>query len=505
MTIRDILNVLFRRWLVILAFFLTTILGGFAGLKYIAPTYEAKARLLVRIGSEDIYMPALRSSQFRAPVVSVVREEQLRSEANILSDGDLARKVVEKLTPQVLFPGIDANHPWYTPKGVLQLLNEIYRGLEDYFFKASANRTLEDRAVVSFQNAIKAEAVKSSNLLEVSFRNKSPQAASEGLNALVNLYLTERVRIFQREQAGFYSTQLANLNQQMREAETAIEAFRSKGNIVDLDKQRLAQIDSLNDVRKRIDENRVAFALIERRNQILKLQLNSQPTTTQVGGAESANSFTISELNKHLAEIQRSELEIGQNYSESDPRLISLREQRRMIESLLDDQQKKRYSSSQQGINPLNARIRDDLLRSEAELGGLGQARLNLTKLEREITGRLGNFNELDSGDKQLSQRIQMLRDSRQLYLEKAEEARLAEAQALARNGNVSVVSYASPPTSPVSPKLWLVLIGVFAGGLIGSITLAFALEWLDDSLKSESDVRRYLGLPLLAKVSQLQ
>jgi polysaccharide biosynthesis protein PslE len=505
MTTRDVMNVLFKRKLLILIFFLATLGGGFAGLKLISPTYEATARLLVRIGNEDIYMPAFRSSQVRTPVMSVVREEQLRSEANILTDGDLAKKVVNNLTAPVLFPGIDARHPWYTPKGLIQTFNEAYRELEDYFFPLSAQRTLEDRAVSAFQRALKAEAVKSSNLIEVSFRNKSPDAAAQGVNSLVKLYLTERVRIFQREQTGFFTGQLADLNNQVRSAESAIETFRVKGNILDLDKQRLAQVDSLNDVRKRIDENRVNRGQIERKIQILKQQFGTEPATTQTGGAETSNSFAISELSKQLAEIQRNELDISQNYSENDPRLNSLREQRRMVQALLDEQQKRRYSSSQQGINPLNARIRDDLLQAEAELAGLAQVGANLASLEREVMRRLGDFNKQEAGDKQLAQKIQVLRDTRQLYLEKAEESRLASAQAEARYGNVSVVSYASRPTAPVSPKLWLVLIGILAGGLIGGLGLAFALELLDDTLKNETDVQRYLKLPVLAKVPLLR
>jgi polysaccharide biosynthesis protein PslE len=504
MTVQDTLNVLFRRKVLILVFFLTTLAGGYAGLRLIAPTYEATARLLVRIGSEDIYMPALRSSQFRTPVMSVVREEQLRSEANILTDGDLAKKVVTELTPQVLFPGIDVQHPWYTPRGVLQFFNETYRAMEDYFFPLSSNRTLDDRAVTAFQRALKSDAIKSSNLIEVSFRNKSPDAAAQGVNTLIKLYLSERVRIFQREQSGFFNGQLTQLNNQMRDAEAAIEAFRAKGNFVDLDKQRLAQIDSLNDLRKRIDENRVNTSQLDRRIKVLRQQLSTVPPTVQTGDAESSNSFAISELSKQLADIQRAEADIKQNYSDSDPRLNSLREQRRTVQSLLDEQQARRYSSSQQGANPLNARIRDDLLRAEAELAGLQQAGQNLSTLEREVTLRLGDFNKQDSGDKQLAQKIQVLRETRQLYLEKAEESRLATAQAEARYGNVTVVSYASPPTAPVSPKLWLVLVGVLAGGLFGALALAFALEFFDDSLKSEDDVRRLLKLPVLAKVPDL-
>lgn len=479
MSIDDILNVLKRRRLLMLVFFVATLLGGYAGLRLIAPTYEATARLLVRLGSEDMYMPALRSSQYRAPVMSVIREEQLRSEANILADGDLAKKVVRDLTPRVLFPGIDVKHAWYTPRGVLQFFAETYRALEDYFFPLSSNRTLEDRAVLAFQRALKSEAVKSSNLIEVSFRNKSPDAAAQGVNALVKVYLNERVRIFQREQSGFFTEQLTQLNSQMREAEAEVEAFRAKGKFLDLDKQRLSQIDNLNDLRKRLDENRVGTGQLERRIQVLKQQLSAVPPTTQIGGAETSNSFAVSELSKQIADIQRQELDIAQNYSENDQRLGSLREQRRMVQLLLDEQQNRRYASSQQGINPLSARIRDDLLRSEAELAGLRQAGLNLASLEREISARLGDFNKQDAGDKQLTQKIQMLRETRQLYLEKVEESRLAAAQAEARYGNVTVVSYASAPSSPVSPKLWLVLIGVLAGGVFGALALAFAVDFV--------------------------
>jgi succinoglycan biosynthesis transport protein ExoP len=134
----------------------------------------------------------------------------------------------------------------------------------------------------------------------------------------------------------------------------------------------------------------------------------------------------------------------------------------------------------------------------------LRQSSSNLTSLEAEIQGRLGGFNTEDAGYKQLVQQLQVLRESRQLYLEKSEEARLAAAQAAARIGNVSVVSEAVPESKPVSPKLWLVLVGVLVGGLLGGIGLAFLLEFMDDSLDSEADIQQYLQLPLLAKVPEL-
>lgn len=504
MTVRDLLNILFKRKLVILVFFAAALGGGFVGLKFVSPTYEATGRLLLRIGQEDMYMPVLPNSQARMPVMNLVREEQLHSESNILTDPHLARLVVAELTPQVLFPGIDIVHPWYTPKGMLQALAQAYRAVEDYFAPLSSNRTLEDRAVSAFERAFKAEAVKSSNFIEVSMRNKSPQAAALGVNTLIKHYIDERVRIYQREQSSFFTQQLGRIDAQLKITEFKLASFREEGQVLDLDRQRSAQVDNLNDVRKRIDENRVALGQAERRVEVLKTQLSSVSATTQLSGAQASNNLATSELGKQIAEVQRRELEIERYYKPYDPRLASLREERQLLERMLAEQSRPRDVSAQQGINPLHSRIRDDLLQAEAALAGLRQSAGNLPALEREVVDRLGRFNRQDADNQELLQQLKVLRDTRQLYIERTEEARLATEQSAARIGNVSIVSLAEPPTKPVSPKLWLVLLGVLAGGLLGSIGLAFLLEFLDDTLSSDADVRRHLQLPLLARVPYL-
>ena len=504
MTLRDVLNILFKRKWVLAGFFLAALLGGFAGLKLTSPTYESTARLLVRIGQEDIYMPVLASSQFRTPMMSVVREEQLHSESSILTSSKLAEQVVAEVTPQRLFPGIDVEHPWYTPRGMLQLANDLYKALEDYFFPLSAERSLQAQGVNRFLKDLSAEAVKSSNIIEVSLRSKSPEAAMLGVNALVKAYLLERVHIYQREQAGFFSDQLAALNQQLKDTEAAVDRFRSERQIVDVDSQRTQQVTRLDDVRKNIDALKVAVSQGERQQQVLQQQLTGVPATTQLSGAQSSNGFAISEMNKQLADLQRQEADIAQRFSSNDPRLRTLREEVAVVNRLLNQQQTQRYSSSERGINPLHARLRNDLLENESSLAGHRQALANWQQLEGESLQRLAELNSQESEYKRLSQQLQVLRDTRQLYLEKTEETRLLAAQAAAKIGNVAVVNWGALSSRPVSPKLWLVLVGVLVVGLFGGIGLAFVIEFFDDSLKTDGDVLRYLQLPVIAKVPQL-
>src|SRR5262249_56816022 len=66
-----------------------------------------------------------------------------------------------------------------------------------------------------------------------------------------------------------------------------------------------------------------------------------------------------------------------------------------------------------------------------------------------------------------------------------------------------SILTAATPPTSPSSPKPLLVLpSGLLAGLLIG-LVLAFVLDRRDDRIHSARDVERVLGLPVLFRLRQ--
>lgn len=66
---------------------------------------------------------------------------------------------------------------------------------------------------------------------------------------------------------------------------------------------------------------------------------------------------------------------------------------------------------------------------------------------------------------------------------------------------NVQVVDPAIEPTAPIKPrpKLNMAVAGVL--GLMVGVGLAFVLEYLDNTVKSPEDVRRYLDLPVLGTI----
>lgn len=72
---------------------------------------------------------------------------------------------------------------------------------------------------------------------------------------------------------------------------------------------------------------------------------------------------------------------------------------------------------------------------------------------------------------------------------------------------NVSILSQAtfSSSNTPVSPKPTINLAIAFVVGLMVSVGLAFLLEYLDNTIKTEEDIEKVLGLPVLGAISEIK
>jgi Capsular polysaccharide biosynthesis protein len=57
-------------------------------------------------------------------------------------------------------------------------------------------------------------------------------------------------------------------------------------------------------------------------------------------------------------------------------------------------------------------------------------------------------------------------------------------------------------PVSPVKPNKKLNVLLAFVVGLMAAVGLAFLLEFLDNTIKTSSDVEELLGIPVLGVIS---
>lgn len=84
------------------------------------------------------------------------------------------------------------------------------------------------------------------------------------------------------------------------------------------------------------------------------------------------------------------------------------------------------------------------------------------------------------------------------IILNAVSEAFIQEAKRIYPSGNIQVMDNAKTPEKPIKPKKVLNVAIAFFIGLMASVGLVFVLEFMDNTIKTEDDVSRYLDLPVI-------
>jgi capsular polysaccharide biosynthesis protein len=69
---------------------------------------------------------------------------------------------------------------------------------------------------------------------------------------------------------------------------------------------------------------------------------------------------------------------------------------------------------------------------------------------------------------------------------------------------NVGIIDKAETPTNPVKPNKRMNVAIAFLIGIMAAVGLIFFLEYVDDTIKTNEDVEKYLGLTVLGTIPVL-
>jgi len=115
---------------------------------------------------------------------------------------------------------------------------------------------------------------------------------------------------------------------------------------------------------------------------------------------------------------------------------------------------------------------------------------------------RQTELNELKINYEVLARKAEKNKELYTLVLKAMKETQLSQND---KTQNMLLVDPAVPQSKPVRPRVVLtVLLGIL-GGLAAGVALAFFVNYLDDSIKSQDDIESYLKLPFLGYVPNIK
>lgn len=132
-----------------------------------------------------------------------------------------------------------------------------------------------------------------------------------------------------------------------------------------------------------------------------------------------------------------------------------------------------------------------------------------LTQLETEIAAAQSQYAALlttpEPNIEQITEAERALAVKQGIYTNLLTQLQNAEAEDALRLNAVSIVEQASVPTRPSQPNVPVIVMLTSAFGLITGLGLALTAENLDSRLRSNLDIERMTGLPVLGQIPHLR
>jgi len=324
-----------------------------------------------------------------------------------------------------------------------------------------------------------------SNVLAMSYQSRSPAAAQEVTNALIQGYMDYRKTAYVLQYPkDFFDSELARVTKELDDWTQRREAFMRSTQTVNLDVQGAQDADfvrqqNLELAKQDQDLAQKRAALASMKDMLATGNGTEMPFSTD---ASASFDYVLNDTRRRLGEARTRLKEIETVYV---PQSAELAQQRAEVDNLqkeLTAQIANRMALSQAELNNLQAR-RDQTARSLAE----GQARMASYP---ERSARMSEFNT----------HIEALQKNYDNLAQSAGQAKISKATS--PDWTVALLTPASKPYAKNQRDyVRLALAPVFS--LIIGLGLAFFVDGLDATLKNPHEAEEALDLPVLATLTE--
>ena len=339
----------------------------------------------------------------------------------------------------------------------------------------------------SLRGGLGIDAIKSTQLVEISYTSLDPGFAARVANgyaeAYINWGIAERSGTAERGSA-FLASEIDTLKQEIRDREAELKTLTLSTDAVVLDAEGASMVDeqlqSLNTsyseaVRVRVEKE-------ARYRELLEAPRESVANTQSEG--------LVQQLRREQLQLERDYDTRLKTYKPEWPAMVELKETIDKGQERLDSVVDEMFEKARQSAN------------AEYQ-AALRQERSLQTEMERL---RSQAFDQNTEGVEiaNLRAEIETRRDALDQFYQAQSSTQAAARFQHTRESNIRIVDRALVPEKPYQPNLRKDLsAGLGFGGLIGTL-LVFLLHYLDRTIKNAEQAERLLGLPVLAVIADV-
>ena len=445
MTFSQFLSILRARWKLSAAVFLTTVLTAVVLSLVLPKKYTATASVVVDVKPDPISGIALGG---------MMNPAIMATQVDILNSDRVARRVIQNLR-------LDQN-----PQVRAQWQEET-----------KGQGTIEDWLGDLFQKHLDVKPSRESNVITVGYQAPDPDFAAALANAFVQAYIDTAIELKvqpARQYSTFFDQQAKDARAALEAAQTKLSEYQQAHGIVGSDERLDVETARLNDLSAQLV-------------QLQAIAAESNSRNAQAAGqgdrlAEAMSNPVVSNLRVSLSQAEANLQELNTRLGANNPQVVQARANIAELRAKLDAETKRVAGSVGVTAN-INAsrvaQVRAELDAQRDKVLKLKAGRDDMAVLQRDVDNAQKAYDAIAARQAQTSLESQ------------------------SQQANVNLLSPATAPLKPSSPKLMLnTLVAIFLGGLL-AVGSALVRELMDRRVRGPQDLVEALGLPILGVMPQ--
>jgi uncharacterized protein involved in exopolysaccharide biosynthesis len=439
--------------------------------------YESEAKLFVRLGRGSVTLdPAATTGQTIS--IQESRETEINSVVDMLQSRGIAERVVNSVGAERVL----AKHSWVERKiewlqGLIPSLPAGASAAEQENAKVLTGEELEaqeklEMAIKDLHENMQIKSPRKSTTISIAFRGSDPYLAQDVNRAIIEAYKQLHIIAYKADGSlEFFEEKFNQQSEILIESQEALRYAKNEMMIITIHgKQESLQQQITENQKTQLDVRSELIAAKARVSELQRdmLALPSEVPTAVTTGADASSDS----MRSRLFELEIQEQELASKYSDDHPTLQKVRVQLASSRKTYEEQQKE-SDQSVVSSNPVREKQHSELLAARAAMYGLEAKQTALLQTADELRERLEKVNRFEMESDSLQRKIDIARETYQVYARKLEESRINQALDIGSQSNVSVVQEPSLAVKHTSPKRSMLFALAAVLSSIGGITVA--------------------------------
>ena len=350
---------------------------------------------------------------------------------------------------------------------------------------------------------LKADLVGASDVIEITYKDRDPQVASNVVNTLMNVYTENQITSNQAKTKTadkFINNQIPEVEKKLEEYESILQEIREKNNIVDLTQEKRILVQEIGTLNRQISaigsQLQGTQAQTNTLKQELGLSLEQALAANQLGRTPIVQTI-ITELANTESQLSQER----QRFNDNHPAIVSLLDTKTSLRRELQKQIAQKVGSN---INISDGLLQSDLGQKENTLERFISLKIDELSLQQQFASmneyqqaylqRAKELPRLEKEEQEAIRKVENFRTTYENLLNTQTELEILQNQ---QTANARIIEPAIAPEKGSSGRMAMMALGILSGLLLSNLT-AIILDQQDRSLKNISEIKKKLPYKVL-------